>query len=368
MKRLFRGTVTLAGSLALAGGVAMAAAVPAAAGGAQDNFAYGSYAPTGAITGGPNDLAVAPPADTDLAYNVNINGLLTTGKTTDTAGLASAYAKVTNVSAATSWTAGLNTDTFTIAASQVATYCGSNQSFPANTISGTLTEDSVNTLTGVVVSHQVFNLPQLPALNQTYSFGGATVVLNNQVTVNGVLEIRGVSLTAPGTPPQTLRIAVVGCGTGSSSGAITNGNFTSSGTGGTPTGWTTTASTGDGTVTVVTNGGPGGTSNAASLQAGTGGGTAVMSQSFIADGNQLAFDYKQACTGSAGSLAITLLDSTTNTTGSLVGAGRCATDSAFQHLLKTLTNGDSYTLTFSNTATASNLTSTLVANVAVNQV
>ena len=60
MQRWFRATAAIGVSAALAGVTVLlaAAAGPAAAGSVHDNFAYGSYAPAGAITSRLHGLAV----------------------------------------------------------------------------------------------------------------------------------------------------------------------------------------------------------------------------------------------------------------------------------------------------------------------
>jgi hypothetical protein len=373
MQNLYLGAKAAAGSLALVGGTvaaaaAILAAAPAVASGSQDNFAYGSYAPAGAITGGPNDLAMAPPADTEVAHNVNINGLLFTGTTTDTAGTASAYSRVTNVStpstvgSALSWASGGTTYGFTLSASLVNAYCGT----AGDTVSinsGKLTETSSVTATGVQLSKQVFNLPQHPAIGQTYTYNGGTAVLNTQATVSGVTQVTGITITTGAGTPQTLFIAVAGCETGGGPGAITNGTF---GTGGTPstTGWTT-ATTGGGSVTISAGAGPSG-DNAADLAGSGTAGSATLSQSFIADGTLLSLVFKQSCTPGAGGLTITLQDTTTNSTAGLVTPSpRCSNDTAFKLITQLLTPGDHYKLTVTNTNTAGHSTATLLAEVAI---
>jgi hypothetical protein len=202
----------MAGSLAVAGGAFVVAAVPAAAGPPPPgNYAYGSWAPAGAIKGAQNGRAQAPPAETTVAYNVNIYGLLSTGTTTDTAGASSAYAKVTYPSASTSWTVGPTTYTLSLSASQVASYCTSKPlTSSVNIISGVLTETATDAVTGVLESYQLFNLPQLPARNQTYSYNWGTVTLNHRVVLGGpTLETQGINvITSAG---QKLVIAVTGC-------------------------------------------------------------------------------------------------------------------------------------------------------------
>jgi hypothetical protein len=206
MNRLLRRPMVLAGSLALGAGIAVATTVPASAG-PTTNYAFGSLASPGTPSG---FQAEALPTETVVANNVNINGLLSTGTTTDTAGPNSAYAKVTYPSAATSWTTSGTTYTLSLSASQVASYCSDGDN-PAkrtvNIVKGVLTEYAADATTGVPESYQLFNLPQLPAPGQAYSFGGATVTLNEQNGLAGTTFAIHVA-----TPTQKLFLAVVRCG------------------------------------------------------------------------------------------------------------------------------------------------------------
>jgi hypothetical protein len=186
----------------------MAAAVPAAANSGPlvaQNVSAGSYAPPGGIiSSGPNGLAASPPAAITVVPNTSIPGLLTTGTTTDTAGAATAYSKVTNVSAATSWAVGATTYTFTVSASQVTSACTvSPLAATAAITSGTLTETAQ---TGAQVTSQVLNLPQAPATGQTYAYHGGTVTLNVHVKFAGLTG--GILIQ---TPDQPLVIALTGC-------------------------------------------------------------------------------------------------------------------------------------------------------------
>jgi hypothetical protein len=108
---------------------------------------------------------------------------------------------------------GPTTYTLSLSASQVATYCNDNSGTPTasvNIISGTLAETAVTTLTGVQTGYQVLNLPQLPAIDQTYSYHGASVFLNAQSPPLGGLQTVGIYVNTPA--PQLLFIAVTGCG------------------------------------------------------------------------------------------------------------------------------------------------------------
>jgi hypothetical protein len=207
MKRVSRSMLMLAGSLALAASGVVTAAAPAAALPPLSS-AYGSQAPMGSFTGGPNGLAESPPADTEVANNVNINGLLSTGTATDTAGTNWASAKVAYPLASTSWTAGLTTYSLSLSANQVTSSCngtGSSAGLSASIISGVLTETA---RTGATVTSQVLNLPRQPAVNQLYGYQGASVVLNNQTALVRTLDVEGITVE---TPAQTLSIAAASC-------------------------------------------------------------------------------------------------------------------------------------------------------------
>jgi hypothetical protein len=196
------------GALALALGLTVTAAVPAVAGGGPliaQNVAAGSFVPPGGIiTSGPNGLAASPPDATTVVPNTSIPGLLTTGTTTDTAGTATAYSKVTNVSAATSWAVGATTYTFKVSAHQVTSDCTVTPLAATAAITGgTLTETAQ---TGAQVTSQVLNLPQAPAKAHSYAYHGGTVTLNFHVKFAGLTG--GILIQ---TPDQPLAIAVTGC-------------------------------------------------------------------------------------------------------------------------------------------------------------
>jgi hypothetical protein len=205
------GAVRLAGPLAVITGILAAATVPAGATSADapfiaQNVAAGSYAPSGAATGGPNGLAASPPATTTVVNNVNINGLVSTGTTTGTADTTGAYAKVTNALASTSWTVGLTTYTFTVSAAQLTAVCTAVPLTAAAAITGgKLTETA---RTGAHVTSRIFNLPQLPAVGQAYPYNGGTVVLNDRVTFKSTTIAAAVGVH---TPRQQLAIALTTC-------------------------------------------------------------------------------------------------------------------------------------------------------------
>jgi hypothetical protein len=190
-------------------------------------------------------------------------------------------------------------------------------------------------------------------------------VLNAQTSLNGLTEVAGITVT--GTP-QTLLIAVAGCGaTTPGTGGIVNGTFDNPASITNPP-WDTTGTTGAaGSVIVITGGGPAG-SNAARLgcAACTAGGTSVLAQTFTAGGSSLTFDYEQSCISGAGSLNVTLKNNTTNSLTSLI-INRCTTDRGLLTLTPpaVLIPGDNYTLAFKNTQAPGNIATTLLANVVV---
>jgi hypothetical protein len=235
MNRLLTAVIAAGGSLALAGGVLAAAATPAAAGQPPGggNSSYGASAPVGPVTAVPQALAQQTGPELRFVSNVDISGLLSTGLTLDTASSIAAFSRVTSVNAGFSF-AG---QTVSLVAKQVSSTCRSNpQTASANLISGVLT-----------VNGTVINLPNHPTAGETFTSGGVTVTLNNQLTVTGIsIEDQAVHIHIAGgsdhdgTPAaQDLYIGVSVCnnpGTGSNTITITPpGNQTStSGTAITP--------------------------------------------------------------------------------------------------------------------------------------
>jgi hypothetical protein len=259
---------------------------------------------------------------------------------------------------ALTWTSGPDSYSFTLSSSLVNAYCNSSGTTTTTINSGRLTEDSWVTKTGVSISHQVFNLPQLPAVGQTYNFNGGTVVLNTQNTVGAVTEVIGITVTTGAGTPQVLEVAVAGCESGGGPDGVANGDFTKG-----LSNWSPFV-TGAGSATVSTGAGDEG-ENVANLTGGSPAGTESLSQQFIADGNFLTFDYKQTCGSGAGALTIVLNDATTGVNANLVGPARCTTDANWQSQFSFLTPGDTYTLTVTNSNTTGNITTTLFGDVRV---
>jgi hypothetical protein len=151
--------------------------------------------------------------------NVDISGLLSTGLTLDTASALAAFSRVTSVDAGVSF-AGR---TVSLVARQVSSTCRSDTlTASANLIGGVLT-----------VNGTAINLPSHPTADETFTFGGVRVTLNNQFTVTGGgVEDQAVHLhvTSPGdghgTPTaQDLYIGVSVCnnpGSGSNTITVTN--------------------------------------------------------------------------------------------------------------------------------------------------
>jgi hypothetical protein len=214
MKRLLHRGLTVGASVALGATTLMGLAPPAGAS-PPASFAYGSFAAPGSPFG-VKGMAQAPPAQTTVVYNVNFNGLLSTGTTTDTAGAVTAFSKVTYPSASTSWTVGSTTYTLAFSARLVEAYCNDSTGTPhvlATIAGGKLTESAVTTATGVQTDYQVFNLPANPAANQAYSYHTGLFVLNTQsVPLGGGKQTDAIAIVTPS--PQVLVIAVAGCGGG----------------------------------------------------------------------------------------------------------------------------------------------------------
>ncbi len=346
MNRMFTGAVTLAGSLALAGGAIVATAMPAAASPhGPDNLAYATYAPTGTInTGGPNGLAEAPPAATTVDPNDSIAGVVRTGTTTDTAGTDTAFSKVTNPSTNTfTWFSGPFTYTLRLSASQVSTSCNSNTfGSTANVIGGRLTETSQ--FLSLPVTTTVFNLPQHPFFDKTYTFHGATVVLNDDDTSSlNTLEIQGVNLTVPtGPPAQTLTIATTAC-TATGLDSIVNGGFET----GTFFGWTTS---GAATSVSALEANTGAFSALAGVAGAATTGNSNITQTFAADGTTLSFWYDVHCNDVVAFdwATATLVDNTTGVTTTVLPHTCVSPSSGWTQVTASLTPGDSYTLTLTN--------------------
>jgi hypothetical protein len=207
MKRVARITVGLAGVPALVVATLLAGVPPAAATPAVSS-AYGSAAPAGTITGGPHGLAAGPAPQTTVVGNVTISGLLSTGRTIDTAGAAWSSAKVASPRASTSWTVGLTTYTVSLSANQVAASC--NAGIPLAALSASITGGALTETAraGAHATSQVFPLPQVPVVNQAYSFHGAMITLNGEGRLPGAVYAKGISVV---TPAQTLDIAVATC-------------------------------------------------------------------------------------------------------------------------------------------------------------
>jgi hypothetical protein len=360
MKRWFHAPVTIAASLALAGGAMSAATVPAAASGVHDNFAYGAYAPTGAITSRLHGLAESPPQETTVVANVDVSGLLSSGAAIDSALTSGSSSKIPHVRASTSWASNGTTYTFTLVAAQVASFC-TNSSSSASAFTrifrGKLTESAQ---TGSTTATTVYHLPRRPSATHAYTYNGGTVTLNEQTVMHGMLETQGIAVT---TPAQTLWIAVTGCEPGGGPGAIANGGFESSASSVAP--WSTT-----GTVAVESAGVHGG-SNAAQVGPATKPGTAgssTISQTFIADGNELSLWYERRCsTGTGNDASITLTDLTSGTPTTPLPSA-CATDANWAQLSADLRPGDTYTLTLTNDNGTVTANDTLLDDVAVSYV
>jgi hypothetical protein len=378
MKRLLAGAVTLAGSLALSGAMVAAAAPSGAVTGSHashpvsrkapvhhkarpDNASFGSYAPTGPITSGQNGLATAPPPESLIFHNVNIPGLLTTGTTLDTASDLTAYSRVASPSTATMvWTTGGITYTLSFSASQVSSWCRSDDQFAADSgiVSGAIVEtETTNTVPPVRTTH-IVHVPQHPLPGTTYTFDGATVIVNDQtIALNGVQTVEAVDITAPTAPAQTLQIANTVCSpTGGPSG-ILNGDFT-----GAPplVDWTTS-----GTVTVENTDLPIGATAAAQVGSTVAGVlTSTLSQTFTADGSFLFFEYDQHCTtGGTSNTTITVTDVSTGTSVSPLTSA-CSI-SGWTGAVVSLRPGDVYTFTVTNVADATHVNYTNITDVAV---
>ena len=222
MNRLLTAVIAAGGSLALAGGVLVTTAMPAAATGSPGgNSSYGASAPAGTVTAVPQALAQQTGPEFQFVSNVDISGLLSTGRTLDTASTLAAFSRVASVNAGFS-AAG---QTVSLVARQVESTCRSNpQTASANLIGGVLT-----------VNGTAISLPNHPTPGETLTLGGVTVILNNQLTVTGSsiedqaveLQVGGRTDRRAGGPSvaQYLYIGVSVCnnpGSGSNTIAVTN--------------------------------------------------------------------------------------------------------------------------------------------------
>jgi hypothetical protein len=217
MNRLLSAVVAAGGSLALAGGVLVAAAPPAAAGQPPPppggNSSYGASAPAGLVTAAPQALAQQTGPELQFVSNVDITGLLSTGPTLDTASTLAAFSRVTSVNAQMSGSG----DTVSLVAKQVSSTCRSDTgAASANLIGGVLTAN------GTAIS-----LPRHPTVDQSFSFTGGTVTLNDQFPVTGGgVEDQAAHVHFTGTSPaQDLYIGVSVCnspGSGSNTITVTN--------------------------------------------------------------------------------------------------------------------------------------------------
>jgi hypothetical protein len=218
MNRLLTAVIAAGGSLALGAGVLVMTAMPAAAappptGG---NSSYGASAPAGPVTAVPQALAQQTGPTLKFVSNVDISGLLSTGLTLDTASALAAFSRVTSVNAGFSF-AG---QTVSLVAKQVSSTCRSDtHTASANLIRGVLT-----------VNGTVINLPNHPTADETFTFGGVTVTLNNQfAAAGGGVEDQAVHLQVGGrrdsrddAAAQDLYIGVSVCNNpGSGSNTIT---------------------------------------------------------------------------------------------------------------------------------------------------
>ncbi len=148
--------------------------------------------------------------------NVDISGLLNTGLTLDTASALAAFSRVTSVDAGVSF----GGRTVSLVARQVSSTCRSDtRTASANLIGGVLT-----------VNGTAINLPSHPTADETFTFGGVRVTLNDQFAVTGGgVEDQAVHLhvatptAGHGTPTaQDLYIGVSVCNNpGSGSNTIT---------------------------------------------------------------------------------------------------------------------------------------------------
>ena len=211
MNRLLTAVIATGGSLALAGGVLVTTAMPAAAGPAGGNSSYGASAPAGPVTAVPQALAQQTGPTLQFVSNVNISGLLSTGLTLDTASSLAAFSRVTSVNAQMSG----GGHTVSLVARQVSSTCRSDTgAASANLIGGVLTANGT-----------AINLPNHPTVDQSFSFTGGTVTLNNQIPAHGSgsVEDQAVHLHFTGTSPaQDLYIGVSVCNNpGSGSNTIT---------------------------------------------------------------------------------------------------------------------------------------------------